>query len=245
MSTQRDRLLAGIKAQTPILLGTMPFGVIYGIAAMEAGLSPATAIGMSMIVFAGASQFIAAQLFAAGAPGLIIVLTTFIVNLRHMLYSASLAPYLRHLRRAWKYALAFLMTDETYAIAITNYRRHTPEAVRNTDEHWYTLGAGLTLWTTWQASTIFGVVVGTSIPASWSLDFTLALTFIALMIPTLTDAPAIAAALVAGLIGVLANGLPYNLGLVLAVLAGIGAGLVGEQIASATGQPLKHRESAQ
>ena len=104
------RLLAGSKAQIPILLGVIPFGMIYGVAALEAGLSPAATLGMSLIVFAGSSQFIAAQLFATGAPGLVIVLTTLIVNLRHMLYSASIAPYVRHLSRPWKFLLAFLLT---------------------------------------------------------------------------------------------------------------------------------------
>ncbi|MBN1965719.1 MAG: AzlC family ABC transporter permease, partial [Anaerolineae bacterium] len=90
MTTRRSAFFAGVRALLPILLGTTPFGMIYGIAAIEAGLSPAEALGMSLIVFAGSSQFVAAGLFGAGAPGPVIVATTFIVNLRHMLYSASL-----------------------------------------------------------------------------------------------------------------------------------------------------------
>ncbi len=220
-----SRLLAGSKAQIPILLGVMPFGMIYGVAALEAGLSPAATLGMSLIVFAGSSQFIAAQLFAAGTPGLVIVLTTLIVNLRHMLYSASIAPYVRHLSRPWKFLLAFLLTDEAYAVAITSYRRRDPAPTVGTDEHWFTLGAGVTLWIAWQISTLAGVALGASVPDGWSLDFALPLTFIALLIPTLSDWPTGLAALVAGLTAVAANRLPFNLGLVLAVLAGIGAGL--------------------
>ncbi len=229
--TNRQQFLAGIKAQLPILLGTTPFGMIYGIAAIKAGLTPVQAIGMSMIVFAGSSQFVAAQLFHAQALGMVIVLTTFVVNLRHMLYSASIAPYVRHLTRPWKYALAFLLTDEAYAVSITNYRTASPEATQTTNKHWFTLGAGLTLWVSWQISTIVGVALGASVPASWGLDFTLALTFIALLIPTLEDAPAIAAALAAGIVATAANGLPYNLGLLLAVLVGIGVGLGAERLA--------------
>ncbi|MBN2471288.1 MAG: AzlC family ABC transporter permease [Anaerolineae bacterium] len=222
--------LAGIRAQAPILLGIIPFGLIYGIAAMEAGLPSAVAIGMSVIVFAGSSQFIAAQLFASGTPGLIIILTTFIVNLRHMLYSASLAPYTRHLPRRWKFILPFGLTDEVYAVVITHYRRQDPAALRGGLDHWFFLGAGFTLWSSWVSSSVVGVLLGASVPAGWSLDFALALTFIALLIPTLEDRPTIAAALLAGLTAVAASGLRYNLGLVLAVLVGIGAGVLAERL---------------
>jgi 4-azaleucine resistance transporter AzlC len=217
--SKRAKLFGGIRAQIPILLGVVPFGLIYGIAAMEAGLPPSVAIAMSMIVFAGSSQFIAAQLFANGAVGLVIVVTTFIVNLRHALYSASVAPYVRH-----------LLTDEAYAVSITHYRRMTPEEVRDTNDHWYFLGAGLTLWVSWQISSIVGMVLGAAVPSNWSLDFTLALTFIALLIPTLEDQPTVLAALAAGLTAVVAHPLPYNLGLIIAVLVGIGGGMLAERM---------------
>jgi 4-azaleucine resistance transporter AzlC len=224
------KFLAGIRAQAPILLGIIPFGMIYGIGAMEAGLPPAVAIGMSVIVFAGSSQFIAVQLFASGTPGLIIVLTTFVVNLRHMLYSASVAPYVRHLPLPWKSLLTFGLTDEVYAVTISNYRQHDPATIDQTNEHWFFLGAGVTLWSSWNLGSIAGILLGESVPASWSLEFALPLTFIALLIPTLEDRPTVIAGLVAGVMAVLASGLPYNLGLILAVLTGIAAGLVAEQV---------------
>jgi 4-azaleucine resistance transporter AzlC len=230
MHSRSAEFWGGVRAQLPILLGVSPFGMIYGILAIDAGLPVAVALGMSMIVFAGSSQFIAAELFATGTPGVIVVLTTFVVNLRHMLYSASLAPYLKHLSRAWKYAIAFLLTDEAYAVAITHYEQPGDPPARLTYKHWYTLGAGLTLWTAWQGSTAIGVLLGASVPESWALDFTLALTFIALVMPALKDRPAIVAALSAGVTAMAAHDLPYNLGLIVAVLAGIGAGLVAELV---------------
>ncbi len=237
MRSNRGQLLDGVRAQLPILLGVAPFGMIYGILAVEAGLPTGAALGMSLIVFAGSSQFIAAQLFAEGAAGLIIVLTTFIVNLRHALYSASLAPYVRHLSGTWKAALAFLLTDEAYAVTINHYRTTTPEAAREGNDHWFYLGAGLTLWVTWQLSTAAGLLLGAQVPESWSLDFTLPLTFIALVIPALTDRPAVVAALSARVGAVAASGLPYNLGLISAVFAGIGAGLVAETLRRQAPQP--------
>jgi 4-azaleucine resistance transporter AzlC len=225
--SRRSEFWGGVRAQLPILLGTSPFGLIYGILAMDAGLPVSVALGMSMFVFAGSSQFIAAPLFASGTPGIVIVMTTFVVNLRHMLYSASVAPYIRHLSRLWKYLLAFLLTDEAYAVSITYYERGGP--VHHTHKHWYFFGAGLTLWVSWQISTMVGIFVGAQVPDSWSLDFTLALTFIALVIPVLRDRPAVLAALTAGIVALAAHGLPYNIGLMLAVLAGIAAGTVSER----------------
>ncbi len=228
MRSPNAEFRAGVKAQLPILLGIMPFGLIYGVLALDAGLSPFAAFSMSWVVFAGSAQFIAAGLFAAGAPIPVLVLTTFVVNLRHMLYSASMAPYLKHLPPRWKWGIAYLLTDEVYATIITRYRDPIdgPEAHHN--RHWFALGAGLTLWSSWQGSTLVGVWLGALIPESLGLDFTLALMFIALVIPTLSDRPSVAAAVVAGGMGMALNGLPYNLGLIAAVLIGVVVGLLLE-----------------
>jgi 4-azaleucine resistance transporter AzlC len=236
VSRPRAEFIAGVRAELPILLGVIPFGMIYGVLALGAGLSPAAAQAMSSIVFAGSAQFVGAQLFKVGAPGLVMVLTAFVVNLRHMLYSASVAPYLKHLDWKWKALLAYLLTDEAYAVAITHYKRTDAAEHRAANgepppsphRHWYFLGAGLALWTAWQLSTAVGILLGAQIPASWSLDFTLALTFIALVVPALNDRPSVASALAAGVIAVMLAGLPYKLGLMVAAIAGIGIGLLLE-----------------
>lgn len=226
MSSRRDEFLAGVKAELPILLGVIPFGLIYGVLARDARLAPAPAQAMSSIVFAGSSQFIGAQLFKSGALGLVIIATTFVVNLRHMLYSASIAPHIRHLPGGWKWLLAYLLTDEAYAVTITHYSQ--TQAHPSPHRHWYFFGAGITLWSTWQVSTAFGIFFGAKVPATWSLDFTLALTFIALVVPALKDRPSVASAVSAGIVAVLAFGLPYKLGLMLAALIGILVGLWAE-----------------
>lgn len=182
---------------------------------------------ISLIVFAGSAQFIAAQLIGAGASGLVIVFTTFIVNLRHALYSASMAPHLRDLPRSWKWVLSYLLTDEAFAVAITHYRDNAGEPNR----HWYFLGAGIALWATWQASTAVGIFLGTEIPHDWSLDFTLALSFIALLVPVLRTRADIVAALVGGIVAVAGFGLPYKLGLIVAAFCGIGAGMLAWRLA--------------
>ena len=175
---------------------------------------------MSSIVFAGSAQFVAAQLVHDAAPGLIIVFTIAIVNLRHVLYSASIAPYLKDLSSPWKILLSYFLTDEAYAATIIHYE----EVGMNPVSHWFLLGAGCSLWLTWQISSGLGIFLGTAIPASWPLDFALPLTFIAMVMPVLKDMPVVAAALSAGMVALLANGLPFKLGLILAALVGIAVG---------------------
>jgi 4-azaleucine resistance transporter AzlC len=229
MDSRRSEFISGVKAELPITLGVIPFGMIYGVLALGAGLSASAAQAMSSIVFAGSAQFVAAQLFGSGAPGLVIVLTAFVVNLRHMLYSASIAPYVKHLDAKWKSLLAYLLTDEAYAVVITRYNRDATSSITPPNRHWYFLGAGLTLWASWQASTAVGILLGAQIPTRWALDFTLALTFIALVVPALDDRPSVAAALSAGVVAVLAADLPYKLGLMLAAVVGIMIGLASDK----------------
>jgi 4-azaleucine resistance transporter AzlC len=229
-ATPRREFLSGCRDELPLLLGVAPFGMIYGLLALGAGLDRFTAQAMSSVVFAGSAQFVATQLVREGAPALVLVLTIFVVNLRHALYSASVAPYVKHLPARWKLLLSYLLTDEAYAVAGSRYARDGGRPDPSPHRHWYFLGAGFTLWAAWQLSTAAGVFLGAQVPARWSLDFTLALTFIALVFPTLKDLAAGAAALTAGAVAVLALGLPYKLGLIVAAAAGIGAGLAVERL---------------
>jgi 4-azaleucine resistance transporter AzlC len=217
MTEQMKNFWAGVRAEIPLLIGVFPFGMIYGALAIGAGLSRSAAQAMSSMVFAGSAQFITAQLAGSTAPGLVIVLTIAVVNLRHMLYSASLAPYLASLSTRWKLLLSYLLTDEAYAPTIIQYEK---DGLRPFS-HWFLLGAGLALWTIWQISTALGIFLGAAIPESWSLDFALPLTFIAMVVPVLKSRPAIVAAVSAGVVALAAYSLPYRLGLILAALVGI------------------------
>ncbi|MGB7539524.1 MAG: AzlC family ABC transporter permease [Anaerolineales bacterium] len=224
MSQTLNSFWAGVRAEFPLLIGVFPFGLLYGALAIDAGLSPAAAQAMSSILFAGSAQFIAAQLIGQSAPGIVIVLTIAIVNLRHMLYSASVAPYIARLPARWKTLLAYLLTDEAYAATILHYEQNgvTPTG------HWFFFGAGLGLWSTWQLSSALGIFFGTLLPASWPIDFAVPLTFIAMVMPVLKDKPAAAAAVSAGIAALLGYGLPFKLGLILAALVGIFTGTVLE-----------------
>jgi predicted branched-subunit amino acid permease len=208
MPTPRIEFLAGVRATLPLLAGDLPFGLIYGVQGAAAHVPPLIIVAMSSIM----------------------ILTTFVVNLRHLLYSASMGRHWRHLSRAWKSLLAYLLTDE--AFAVTSRRYQTPDDP--THKHWYHLGAGLTLWISWQIVTLLGVLVGGQVPGSWALDFSVALAFIGIILPVLRDRAVIASAVAGGLAAVLAARLPLKLGLIVAAAVGITAGMVVEAL---TGGP--------
>ena len=237
--TARGEFLAGCRDEAPLLLGVAPFGMIYGIAALAAGVPARLAQLASAIVFAGAAQLVIVQMLAAGAGFIPIALTSGLLNLRHVLYSASMAEYVRHLPRRWRLLLAYVLTDEAYAVAVLRYQqRHAGEAdqAEHTDSgtpaadatadlrHWYFLGAGFTLWAGWQLSTAAGLLFGATIPPEWELDFAVPLTFIALLTLLLRERAGQAAALVAALGALAFAALPYKLGLVAAIVLGLAAG---------------------
>jgi predicted branched-subunit amino acid permease len=192
MNQKSQEFFSGIRDEMPLVLGVFPFGMIYGILALSAGLAVVQAQAMSAIVFAGSAQFMLVQL-------IVMIVTGFVINLRHALYSASVAPYMRHLSLAWKGMLAYLLTDEAYAVVITHYQKGGDLSYK----HWYFLGSGLTLWTSWQVSGAVGIFLGAQIPSSWGLEFTLPLTFIAIVIPLIKDRATVLVALTAGLVAVL------------------------------------------
>jgi 4-azaleucine resistance transporter AzlC len=209
-----------------LLLGVIPVGATYGVLALAAGLPVLAAIGMSSIVFAGSSQFVSVQLLGASVPSLLILFATLMVNLRHLLYSASIAPYLENLNSRWKVLLSYFLTDEAYAVTIANYSKQAAPQTR----HWYLFGAGLTLWSAWQVSTLVGVVLGSVLPRSLPLEFALTLTFIALLVPMVKGLPSVLASISAGIVALLTVDLPFRLNLVLAVFVAVGVGMTAQRL---------------
>lgn len=218
--TATAAFLLGVRALLPMMLGVAPFGVIYGVVALQSGIPPLAAFLMSSLVFAGSAQFLLAQLVGAGAPALLMVGAVGLINLRHALYSASVAPVLAHLPRRWKLLLSYLLTDEAYAAAIP-YLLTEP---RSPQAHWILFGAGFALWFGWQLSTLAGVLVGAQLPADLGLDFALPLTFIAIVVPLIDSKARLVAALFSGIVAVALVALPYKTGLFAAALAGLAAG---------------------
>ena len=223
--------LAGARDTFPLVVGAIPFGLIFGTLAQSSGLSFGETMAMSALVFAGSAQFIALGLIAAGSGWGIILLTTFVVNLRHALYSATLAPYVSRLPQRWQIPLAFLLTDETFAVVVQRYTdkgfSQRPAAVYN---HTYYLGSGLLMYINWQICTLLGFTLGRLLPnaAAWGLDFAMPVTFIGMVIPYLRNRPMAAAAATAGTVALIAYPMPHQLGLIVAAVSGVVAGIIAD-----------------
>jgi 4-azaleucine resistance transporter AzlC len=221
----RADLRRGVRDVSPLLLGVAPFGLVAGIAAVDAGLSLPQAVGFSTIVFAGASQLAALDLLGQDARLSVVVLTAVVINLRMLMYSASIAPHFRDFRGTWKAGLAYLLTDQAYALSIATYRSEG-----SIDRRAYYLGVALTLWGVWQVTTVAGVFLGTGVPDRWGLEFAVPLVFLALLVPAMSDRPSTVAGVAGGAVAVLGAGLPLNLGLLVGATVGILAGFGVETV---------------
>ena len=210
----------GVRHELPLQLGVIPFGLVFGILALASGLTGLQTILLSSILFGGASQIVFAQLWAAGVPPLVVGGSVGVVNLRHVLYSASMAQYLRHLPLRWRILLGYLLTDEAYAVSIKRFQDgpHSPY------QHYHLLGSGVTLWVAWQTSTIAGVMAGTTIPDSWSLSFAIPLTFIAVVAPSIRRRADLVACVVAATLSLICQPLPWNSWIMIAACGGVAAG---------------------
>lgn len=221
----RSQLAAGARAVVPVLLGVMPFGLVTGVAMVAAGIDPAAAVAMSVLVYAGASMLAAAQLLAGEAPVAVIVLTAVFVNLRFMMYSASMRQHLGRLAWRPKLVASYLLADNAYALSIARFTEH-PEMRGKLG---FFLGAAVPVWVVWQLAVTAGVLAGARVPASWQLEFAAPLAFIAMTVPLLRDRAMVAAALAAAATVVLAQPLPMRLGVAAAGVVGIAAGMLASR----------------
>jgi len=222
VATRKQEFWRGARATLPMIVGAIPFGIIFGALAINAGLSVAATMGFSLIVYAGSAQFVAAGLVSAGASVGIIVLTTFFVN--------------HHLPQRWLLPLGFWLTDETYAAVIARFRRSEHEAGNGPFKHWFQLGSSVAMYVNWQLCTVIGIVTGTRLEAigSWGLEFALVVTFIGIVVPLIRRWPMLVCALVAGGCALVFRDLPHQLGLIVASLLGIVVGFIVELISGDT-----------
>lgn len=238
---------AGLRAILPVMAGILPFALLAGAIPVQEGISAAGAMGMSVIIFAGAAQLAAAQQIGSGAAPWIVVFTVAAMNLRFVMYSASLAPHLGETPARWKTLLSYLLTDQAYAVAISRFYKQDTEAGQGSGEPGdegtaavkgkvgYYLGAALALWVVWQIGTASGIALGARVPEALALDFAIPLVFLALLFSAATDRASVAAALGAGAVALFGAELPLNLGLILAILAGVVIGISGPALARVRG----------
>ena len=207
----------GVIAVSPLMIGVIPFGLVFGVAAAASSVGGAIGWASSWIIFGGAAQIATIQLLDEGTTAVVVIATALIIQARHIMYGAAMAPHFREFPAAWRWGLPYLLTDQAFAVSIIRYETVTDP----TYKRWFFLGAGITLWTVWQTTTGIGVLLGAQIPAAWSLEFTIPLVFLALLIPTLRTRPAVVAAAVGGTVALLGYSMPYNLGLIVGAMSGV------------------------
>ena len=220
---------AGAKAVAPQLIGVMPFGLVAGATPADGGLGVAAAAGFSTFLFAGASQLAAIDILLRGGTVLVAVLAAGTVNLRMVLYSASLAPYLTKDRLRWRMVASYLLVDQVYAVAITRWADPDDPVSAPEARIPFMIGAGLLLWTSWQTMTLVGAAVGSAVPESLPLGFAVPLVFLVLLVPSITSRPAVVAAVGGGVGAVLAA--EWGAGhasLIVGAFIGIAGGVLAE-----------------
>lgn len=226
MTTRGEGLTDGFKAIAPLLLAIVPFGLVFGVTAAGTVVGAGWGLATSFIIFAGAAQLATVQLLNGGTALAVVVLTALVINVRHLMYSAALAPHFRDFPRRWRVALPYLLTDQAFAVSTLRFERGADPAYKR----WFFFGAGLALWIPWQLSTLAGVALGAQIPESLGLGFAIPLVFLVLLIPVVQTRPGLIAAIVGGGVAVLAAPASYGLGLVIGAVAGVAAGVTAELI---------------
>jgi 4-azaleucine resistance transporter AzlC len=236
MSRPRAAFRAGVEDVLPAVPANVPFGIIAGVATVGVGVDPVQAVAFAGLLFAGAAQVAAVELLGQHAPVAVVVLTALVVNLRYLMYSASVGTYFRDLSPRWKVIVAYFLLDVTYALSVTRFEeRADPDPTG--DGRWYYLGTALPLWATWVGASVVGIVFGARVPEGWQLDFAIPLLFLGLLVPALDGAPSYLAAVVAGVVAVAGAGLPFNVGILVAAFGGIVAGVVADGVSEREVEP--------
>lgn len=226
-ASSKSAFFRGVRAAAPFILVVVPFSLLFGVVATEAGLNIAEVMGFSILVIAGASQFAALQLMTDNAPVLVVLGSALAVNMRMAMYSAALAP---HLGKApvWQRALvAYLNIDQTYALGLQEYEDRptmtVPERIA------FFMGTAAAIAPLWYLFTWVGAVVGTAIPPALALDFAVPITFLALIAPALRTFAHVVAAGTSVLLAIVFSALPYNLWLFIAAFGAMAVGAAVEQ----------------
>ena len=218
MNNKLKTLTKGIIDVSPLMIPVVPFGIIYGVIGMDLGIGPYMTLGLSIIIFGGASQIVLLQLFSGGASSLVIMSSVGAVNARHILYGAVLSEHLSGLKLSWKIILSYVMTDQAFAVSNNYFKKNN----KDKNYHYHLLGSGFTCWIIWQISTILGIVLGSIVPEELGLSFTISLTFLALLINDFRKFKNIIVMLVSGIVATIGyNTIPFQAYIIVAAIAAL------------------------
>ena len=209
--------LKGIRDVSPLMIPVVPFGLIFGVLAIDVGFTPIQTMGMSLIVFGGASQIVLLQLFSGGASSLVIISSVGAVNSRHLLYGAVVSEHLSDLKLIWKIIISYFLIDQAFAISNEYLKKN-----KNRNRYFHLVGGGATCWVIWQSTTFFGIILGASIPEELGLSFAVPLTFLALLVNDFRKLVNIFVIIVSGAVATFGyNYIPFKAYVIVAALSGL------------------------
>ena len=217
MNSNFKIFLKGIIDVSPLMIPVVPFGLIFGVLSIEIGFTPLETMGMSIIIFGGASQIILLQLFSGGASSLVIISSVGAVNSRHLLYGAVVSEHLSDLKLIWKIIISYFLVDQAFARSNEYFKRNNDR-----NKYFHLIGGGITCWVIWQTTTFLGIVVGSFIPEKLGLSFAVPLTFLALLVNDFRKFINVIVIIVSGLVATLGyNYIPFKAYAIVAGLTGL------------------------
>lgn len=225
MSTARSAFLSGLRASIPFMIVICPFALLFGVVATEAGLNLLEVMSFSVLVVAGAAQFVAIQLSVEHAPVLVVLATSLAVNLRMVMYSAALTPHLGGAPMWQRVLIAYTLVDQSFALSAAEHERLPDRPLPLKVAFFF--GTALPMVVLWYGFTLIGALVGSSIPPAFALDFALPITFLAMIAPMLRTLAHISACLVSIIGSLLLAFMPYGTGVLVAAVLAM---LVGAQV---------------
>ena len=207
----------GVIDVSPLMIPVVPFGLIFGILAIDIGFSPLATMGMSLIIFGGASQIVLLQLFSGGASSLVIISSVGAVNSRHLLYGAVVSEHVSDLKLIWKIIISYFLIDQAFARS-NDYLKTSNEK----NKYFHLIGGGATCWVIWQSTTLLGIFLGAAIPEKLGLSFAVPLTFIAILVNDFRKILNVIVIIVSGLVATMGfNYIPYKAYVIVAALTGL------------------------
>ena len=217
MNTKFNIFLKGIIDVSPLMIPVVPFGLIFGILAIDIGFSPLATMGMSLIIFGGASQIVLLQLFSGGASALVIISSVGAVNSRHLLYGAVVSEHLSDLKLIWKIIISYFLIDQAFAISNEYFKKN-----KERNRYFHLVGGGAACWIIWQSTTLLGIILGSAIPEKLGLSFAFPLTFLALLVNDFRKFINLVVIIVSGTVATLGyNFIPFKAYVIFAALAGL------------------------
>jgi len=217
MNSNYKIFLKGIVDVSPLMIPVVPFGLIFGILAIDIGFSPLATMGMSLIIFGGASQIVLLQLFSGGASSLVIISSVGAVNSRHLLYGAVVSEHVSDLKLFWKIIISYFLIDQAFARSNEYFKKSNDK-----NKYFHLIGGGVTCWVIWQISTFLGIILGSAIPEKLGLSFAVPLTFLALLVNDFRKMINLIVIIISGLVATLGyNYIPYKAYVIVAALTGL------------------------